>query len=1181
MIRLFRILACIGLTIGGVGRMSGSSRAGTPAAEPRRLFNTMAGPDGRERTLFRTVDWDSACAEPVLEPSVTPCSRIRGRGQRVVTVGLALPVIALVASLAAIAFWTSGGTGSATAGTGTLNPPASVGVSNLYGSGTVGVWWPASVSGGGAVVPQGYYIRRWAGVVPSVVGGACGTVAVPVDQVACDDTGVADGTYTYTVVAVFNSWTAESAASLPVTVFNDLTPPDFGSPALTITGTFGSSAWQYLSGTTVFYNPQASNSGSFTAEAENVVDPETGIEKVNFPALSGFSGGGDASNPGPFLATYGWTSTSAESGSQTVTAYNGVVPTPLTSTVSFTVTPDTTNPTGGSVTANGSGSDSYNTTGTIAIAKTLFGDAGSGIFSNVVTRASATLSGNSCTTSFSGAVVVPGATDSGLADGCYRYTLTGTDNVGNVATTQSAIVKVDTTPPSTPTLAFSGLSSNAYDNGSGTLFIRPASGGTFTVTASSSDADTNIQSYTFGSLNSDGGSNFGGSQTGNKFDYTFGATTTAPTTPRTVKATNNAGADSADASYSIAADSTAPTGGAITANGSGSDSYNTTGTIAISTTLFGDGVGSGIASNIVTRALATLSGNACTGGFIGAALVGGATDSGLTDGCYQYTLTGTDNVGNFATVQSAIVKVDQTKPVTSITLSPASPTGNSPWYKGPTAPTFTLSGSDAGSGVATTKYQIDSGAITTYSSAVTIPEGTHTVSYWSTDNAGNTETTNTTGTIKVDTVAPVTTLTTSPASPNGTNGWFKQASVTFTLGATDTTSLVGSTSYTIDAGATQTYSGTVTINTQGDHTVTFWSTDNAGNVESTNTTHIKLDNVGPTLSLALAASPVGAAFTAPGTLTYKANAIGSFRFAATVTDGTSGAASTAYPAIGTIGWTHATETVTGSSPYTSTTFSWTATPTNPFAGYTVTATDQAGNTTTQAITFVVDNTAPTVTVNSKAGQADPTNTLPILWTVTFSEPVTGFDASDLTRGGTSTVGTVSLTGSGASYEISLAGSPTNGTTSFTIAANRAQDLVGNNNTASTSSDNTVTYDTVAPVITALCPTNGGSYTNNSSGSTSWGHSSKCNGTFSVTVPLATSVTASLQFGAGSCWSGSSGSPAFTTTCPNQVALTNTTGNTWSRALTQAALADGTYTATVTATDSAGNVSTLVIAFTIT
>ena len=89
------------------------------------------------------------------------------------------------------------------------------------------------------------------------------------------------------------------------------------------------------------------------------------------------------------------------------------------------------------------------------------------------------------------------------------------------------------------------------------------------------------------------------------------------------------------------------------------------------------------------------------------------------------------------------------------------------------------------------------------------------------------------------------------------------------------------------------------------------------------------------------------------------------------------------------------------------------------------AIDNAGNTQTtpDSKTFDYDSTAPSVTVERSAGQSDSTNSLPMRWAVSFTEPVTGFDASDVTRGGTSTGGTVSVTGSGASYEISLAGHP--------------------------------------------------------------------------------------------------------------------------------------------------------------
>ena len=98
-------------------------------------------------------------------------------------------------------------------------------VSATTGSGTAHVSWTASTTAGGRPAPTGYYVRRWSGALPTVAGGNCGTPAAPVNQTSCDDAGIADGTYTYTVVAVYHSWTAESTHSSPVTVSNDVTAP--------------------------------------------------------------------------------------------------------------------------------------------------------------------------------------------------------------------------------------------------------------------------------------------------------------------------------------------------------------------------------------------------------------------------------------------------------------------------------------------------------------------------------------------------------------------------------------------------------------------------------------------------------------------------------------------------------------------------------------------------------------------------------------------------------------------------------------------------------------------------------------------------------------------------------------------------------------------------------------------
>ena len=99
-----------------------------------------------------------------------------------------------------------------------------------------------------------------------------------------------------------------------------------------------------------------------------------------------------------------------------------------------------------------------------------------------------------------------------------------------------------------------------------------------------------------------------------------------------------------------------------------------------------------------------------------------------------------------------------------------------------------------------------------------------------------------------------------------------------------------------------------------------------------------------------------------------------------------------------------------------------------------------------------------MTINQAAGQADPTNASPINFTVVFSEPVTGFATGDVTLSGHGRGdhgGTV--TGSGTTYNVAVSGMTGNGTVIASLAAGVAQDAAGNLNTASTSTDNTVTF----------------------------------------------------------------------------------------------------------------------------
>src|SRR5205085_2208320 len=83
-----------------------------------------------------------------------------------------------------------------------------------------------------------------------------------------------------------------------------------------------------------------------------------------------------------------------------------------------------------------------------------------------------------------------------------------------------------------------------------------------------------------------------------------------------------------------------------------------------------------------------------------------------------------------------------------------------------------------------------------------------------------------------------------------TSGTWTHQNVTVTLSASDNAggSGVANTFYKIDGGTQQTYSTPFTITTEADHTVTYWSVDNANNTEANHTDHVKIDKTAPVLS---------------------------------------------------------------------------------------------------------------------------------------------------------------------------------------------------------------------------------------------------------------------------------------------------------------------------------------------
>ena len=107
-------------------------------------------------------------------------------------------------------------------------------------------------------------------------------------------------------------------------------------------------------------------------------------------------------------------------------------------------------------------------------------------------------------------------------------------------------------------------------------------------------------------------------------------------------------------------------------------------------------------------------------------------------------------------------------------------------------------------------------------------------------------------------------------------------------------------------------------------------------------------------------------------------------------------------------------------------------------------------------------TPPTVTINQAAAQPDPTTVSPINFTVVFDQAVTGFATGDVTLSGTAGATTAIVSGSGATYNVAVSGMTSSGTVMATIPANVCTNTNGDQNQASTSTDNTVTFTLLPP-----------------------------------------------------------------------------------------------------------------------
>lgn len=791
-----------------------------------------------------------------------------------------IPVLGIALLLSgvgvALASWSTTGSGTGSGSVGTLAAPSNVSVTPTFS--TVGVSWEAATPPDGVL--NGYVVSRSDG---TTTVDACGTSLgapgsyVPAGTLTCTDLSVPNGTYTYSVTAVFRTWTATSNSSNVISVSGD---PDSPSQSILMTG--GNNA--YLGGASIYF--RSAVAGSF-ALTNTVADGASGPASATFPAVS--SAGwthpaetvtsGTGTNPITYTSsTFTWAPGAATPSPLSVVGRD-VVGNTVTTAVTFAA--DNTGPTGSALTVNGVAASGAGTTSTARLAfpinvRTDFStDAGAGVATSVLTRESATFAGGACGSFGSPVTVTGNPSQTGLSTGCYRYTLTGTDNVGNASAIATTVRYDATAPTQSVSLTSPGGASLTGAN----LYIRTAAAGSFTLTAAVTDAQTGPASVLFPAVTTAGwthpvqtvttgtGSLPTVAYTSSTYSWTTGAGRPGATTLTASDAIGNTGTTA----LTFVRDNTVPVTGALTVNGTasstaGTTSFNRTGAFTIARTDYTDAA-SGILSSVLTLEQATLTNNVC--GPYGAAttLTGAPPQSGLASGCYRYSLTGVDRVGNTAN-RSTVVKVDREIPLAgalTVNGTAATTAGTTTFARTDFPINVRTDWTDAASGINTSTLTRAQATLTgntcgTFGATTTLTgsplqTGLTTNCYryvlTGTDRAGNTASVS--STVKLDVLAPVTgalTVNGVAATAGGSTSTSNAAS--YTVARTDYTdansglasstltrsfaTLTGATCGTFGAPTTLAGAPAQSGLAVGCYRYTLTGVDNAGNTVSLTTT---------------------------------------------------------------------------------------------------------------------------------------------------------------------------------------------------------------------------------------------------------------------------------------------------------------------------------------------------------
>ncbi|MBV8080793.1 MAG: PASTA domain-containing protein, partial [Actinobacteria bacterium] len=836
------------------------------------------------------------------------------------------------------------------------------------------------------------------------------------------------------------------------------------APGLTYTSLTGDT--YHPSGTNTVYF-RSGGSGSFVLTAT-----PSGQQTYNFPASGSLPSGWTrtpTTDSSQDHITLSFTSGASGGTGNPVSYTNGAT---TSGTTNFDLVDDSTAPTGGSISI-----PSATNSTSVTVTATNYTDGQSGIASNVIKRYKLVPSGSTCPTTLSSytldssSVTLNGSNqDTGLTVGdCYMYTLTGTDNVNNTATTQTSNgVLIDQTPPSvtaasingtTLTLTWSktlattpptaGLFAVTYDGVSIGVNNPVVSGNTITLTLGSSPNNSEVVKISYTTP--------GTGQTG-VFDsvgnaaLAFSNTTVTNNTPDTT-------------APGVAFDS--PTASAYTNQSTLHFTFHATRSSTSSTTESGDTFQCAIDGG---------SYSACTSPY---------TTPSLADGAHVLHVKATDSSSNTSSAATSVtMTIDTVPPVVTLDTTPANPTNVN------NHAVFTFHSTDANNSSVTFQCKLDGGSFSACTSGVdlatgTLSDGSHTATIQATDGAGNTS--SQTYTWTVDTVAPtITSITATNANGSYTTGTVISVQVNFSKNVN-----------VVTTGGTP----TLTLNTSPSRAATYSSGSGTGTLVFTYTVQAGDNTSGNlnTTAVNLNSGTIKDAATNNATLTIPSGQSLSNNKAIVIDTTPPVAPTISAPANGGTTGASTTVTISGESGATlkcsvdNAAFgSCPASLSSLTAGshnIRVTATDAAGNTSPIATsTWTVDLSPPVITIT---GPANPTP----LTTASFA----------LSSNKSGTTATCSLDNNSPSAYVTCPGSdPTHPTYNGLSAGSHTLYVLGTDsygNADTTPASYTWVIDTNAPAITGPS-----SPSSNRTPSLSWTMNETSGWTFKCSLDGATAST---------------------------------------------------------------------------